>query len=384
MPPRITARPSASQSPGNGVHRHWPGGTWKARLRRRLLAWFDRHQRELPWRGTRDPYRVWISEIMLQQTQVMTVIPYFNRFLAQFPTLADLAAAEERQVLRLWEGLGYYRRARQLHRAARICMAEHGGRFPETRDAALALPGIGRYTAGAILSIAFDQRQPIVEANTVRVYSRLLASRESPHGTTGQRMLWSAAEELLPAARPGDFNQALMELGAIVCLPEVPRCDDCPVALLCPTRAAGLQAAIPAPKPRPRTTAVREAAVVVRRGPRVLLVCRDDGGRWAGLWDFPRFPITAAGGAALRTELAQRTLETCGQRIDPGMQLATLTHGVTRFRIALSCHEARWLAGRAGRRAGAITRWFRADELAALPMNVTGRKLTRFVTAPPP
>jgi A/G-specific adenine glycosylase len=317
---------------------------------------------------------------MLQQTQVATVIPYFQRFLAAFPTLPDLATADEQDVLRLWEGLGYYRRARQMHRAARICVAEYGGRFPDQFEVIHGLPGIGRYTAGAILSISGDQRLPIVEANTVRVYSRLLGYRGDPHGTAGQRLLWEAAEQLLPPRRgSGDLNQALMELGATVCLPAAPRCGECPASSLCQTRALGLQGSIPRPKAKLALTSVREAAVIVRQGPRVLLAKRAEGGRWAGLWDFPRFPIQANDTATQAREIRDRIHERTGMTIEPGTTLTTLTHGVTRFRIKLTCVDARWLAGRAGRCGDTTTRWFRAGELDQLPMNTTGRKLARLI-----
>jgi len=218
-----------------------PDTAWKQAFRRRLLAWFKRNARDLPWRRTRDPYAVWVSEIMLQQTQVVTVIDYFNRFLQTFPTIAALAAAPEEQVLRLWEGLGYYRRARQLHRAAQVIVREHDGKFPRTIDAVRSLPGIGRYTAGAILSIAFDAREPILEANTFRLYSRLLAYCGDPRGREGEKLLWEFASESLPNKGAGTLNQALMELGATVCTPRLPRCEVCPVVQLCPTFKAGLQ-----------------------------------------------------------------------------------------------------------------------------------------------
>src|SRR5687768_8168178 len=191
--------------------------SWRTLLTRKLLAWFDRSARDLPWRRTSDLYAIWISEVMLQQTQVATVIAYFERFLHRFPDVGSLAAADEQQVLRLWEGLGYYRRARQLHAAARKIVAEHGGQFPRSYEAVRGLPGIGRYTAGAILSIGLDQRLPILEANTIRVLSRLIALRDDPRTTRSQAPLWQVAEEILPAADCGAFNQALMELGSEIC-----------------------------------------------------------------------------------------------------------------------------------------------------------------------
>src|SRR3954469_3882474 len=200
------------------------------RLRRRLLSWFDRHRRDLPWRRDRDPYRIWVSEVMLQQTTVAAVVPYFERFLRAFPTLADLAAADEQAVLRLWEGLGYYRRARDLHRPAGALRARAAGRFPDDPEALRGLPGLGRYTLNAVLSQAFDRRLPILEANSQRVLSRLFGRAEDPRQGPARRRLWQAAAELLPARRVGAFNQALMELGALVCTPAAPRCPDCPLA----------------------------------------------------------------------------------------------------------------------------------------------------------
>ncbi len=196
-----------------------PDAACRRAMWRRLRAWYDAHARDLPWRRTNDPYAVWLSEIMLQQTQVETVKPYFERFMKALPTIKTLARAEEHEVLRLWEGLGYYRRARQLHRAAQLIVAEHGGRFPRDPMVVRRLPGIGRYTAGAILSIAFDAREPILEANTLRLLSRLLAYAGDPRSGEGQRLLWAAAETFLPRRQVGRFNQALMELGSAICTP---------------------------------------------------------------------------------------------------------------------------------------------------------------------
>src|SRR3954452_17850774 len=226
----------------------------KQLLRRRLLAWYSKHARDLPWRQSRDPYRVWISEIMLQQTQVATVRDYYERFIRALPDVHSLAGANETDVLRLWEGLGYYRRARQLHAAAKKVVSEHEGNFPENSHELQQLPRIGRYTAGAIASIAFGRRTPILEANTIRLLSRLVAYRGNPHTQTGQQPLWQAAEEILPRSRVAEFNQALMELGSLVCTPDNPKCDACPLASVCQGYAANLQHEIPPAKPRAAST----------------------------------------------------------------------------------------------------------------------------------
>ena len=266
---------------------------WLQRMRRRLRVWYRANARDLPWRQTRDPYAIWISEIMLQQTQVTTVERYFPRFLHEFPDVQTLASAEEVAVLRQWEGLGYYRRARQLHAAAKKIVADHNGVFPDDFDSVRQLPGIGRYTAGAILSIAFDAAHPILEANTIRLFSRLWAHRGNTHDRTGQTVLWNAASLLLTKRGSGELNQALMELGSMICTPRNPKCAMCPLASLCPTCKMGLQNRIPAVRQKTPVEELCEAAVVVeRKGVVLLRQCGDDE-RWAGLWDFPRFRIVA-------------------------------------------------------------------------------------------
>jgi A/G-specific adenine glycosylase len=355
-------------------HRNPLEPAWLREFRRALRAWFDGNARELPWRGTRDPYAIWLSEIMLQQTQVETVKPYFQRFLAALPTIADLAAAEEQQVLWLWEGLGYYRRARQFHAAARKILAEHGGCFPTDLAAVARLPGIGRYTAGAVLSIAFDQRRPILEANTVRVFSRLLAYNGQTTSAAGQKLLWSAAEAVLPAREVGRFNQALMELGSEVCRNRTPLCDECPVAMLCEARRRGAQHEIPRPKPRPRFEDVSEAAVLIRRRGRVLVIQWPEGGRWAGLWDFPRFAIQGDTADDIRRELIDNVQRMTGVTISPGERRKTIRHGVTRFRITLQCYDAQYVSHDGGGE-GLVQKWIRPAELENLPLSSTGRKL---------
>jgi A/G-specific adenine glycosylase len=256
-------------------------------IARKLTAWYRRHRRDLPWRENQDPYRVWVSEIMLQQTQVERVKDFFTRFMTRFPTVAALARAPERDVLKHWEGLGYYRRARQLHAAAKKIVSDHGGDFPQSAHALRQLPGIGRYTAGAIASIALGLPEPIVEANTRRVIARL-AGHAAPVGGTGDEPLWQLAAGLVPARDPGTFNQALMELGALVCSPERPACSRCPVAASCVAFRSDTVATIPVMPPRRATKEIRETALVLRHGGRVVVERRGPGEWWEGLWDFPR------------------------------------------------------------------------------------------------
>lgn len=350
----------------------------RRKFTRSLLAWFDAHARDLPWRRTRDLYCIWISEIMLQQTQVATVVGYYERFLQAFPTVTDLAAAEESQVLRLWEGLGYYRRARQLHAAAKKIVAEHSGEFPRSYEAVRALPGIGRYTAGAILSIGLDQRLPILEANTIRVLSRLIALRDDPRTTRSQARLWAVAEEILPAERCGAFNQALMELGSELCTPKSPACGECPVAPLCKARAEGLTAEIPLAAKKMRYEDVTETAVVVRRTSKVLVRQCQPGERWAGLWDFPRFASLKIDDANWSVAVSEHLQRWLGVDVEPGESLATTRHGVTRFRITLHVLESRWIAGG---KTSATMRWVNTEELAQLPLSVTGRKIAGLLSS---
>jgi A/G-specific adenine glycosylase len=321
---------------------------------------------------------------MLQQTQVATVVNYYARFLDSFPTIAALAAAPEHAVLRHWEGLGYYRRARQLHRAAGILVREHGGEFPRDVATVRRLPGIGRYTAGAILSIAFDARQPILEANTLRLLCRLAAYRGDPRRPAGERFLWSLATELLPARASGTFNQALMELGSQVCAPRQPRCDSCPAQAFCPTHRDGLQALVPLPASKPRLEQVREVAVVVRRRGRMLLIERREGERWAGLWDFPRFALAAevhhADEANLAEHVARQVASLTGAVIAPRGKLTTLKHGVTRFRITLDCYLADYVRASAKKPGEPCKQaWVSPGEIEHYPLSTTGRKIARLL-----
>ncbi len=254
--------------------------TWQ----NQLLAWYRRNKRDLPWRRSKDPYRIWISEIMLQQTTVEAVIPYYHRFLARFPTIKKLAGSSEEDVLKLWSGLGYYSRARNLRKAAQmIC----GGGLPDTVEELIRLPGIGRYTAGAIASIAFERRAPIVDGNVIRVLSRLFRMDEDPKTSGGRAAFWAKAEEILPGKNLGDFNQSLMELGATVCHPENPLCPLCPIASKCLAYKAGEAAAFPKAKQKAVYRDVLMTAAVVQKGGDVLVLQRSSEGLLKGLWEVP-------------------------------------------------------------------------------------------------
>lgn len=255
----------------------------------------------MPWRGIQDPYRIWVSEVMLQQTQVATALPFYQRFIARFPTLGVLSRAPEASVLAAWAGLGYYRRARHLREAARIVVREHAGRVPDDPGAFGRLPGVGRYTTGAVLSIAFDRSLPALDGNVARVLSRLFALHATIREPRGAKALWALAQELMPARGAGEWNQAIMELGATLCLPRAPRCGACPVGGQCRALALGQVDSLPPVAPRRRTEQLRRAvALIVRRGR--LLVARREGALLGGMWEPPG--VDLADGAAARRPLA--------------------------------------------------------------------------------
>jgi len=276
----------------------------------RLLSWFERHGRQdLPWQQETTPYRVWVSEIMLQQTQVAVVIPYFERFMARFPDLASLAAAEQDEVLHLWSGLGYYARARHLHRAARRILAEHQGRFPTQIEALQALPGIGRSTAGAILSLALGQRQPILDGNCKRVLARCFAIPGWPGSSAVLAKLWALATALTPAEQTAQFNQAMMDLGATLCTRSRPDCGRCPLADCCQALARNRVHEYPAPKPR-KQIPLRAAQLLLVQDPagKILLRRRPPAGVWGGLWTPPELTLEADAEDWCRSQLQASVL----------------------------------------------------------------------------
>ena len=350
----------------------------RAWFRRRLFGWFVIHQRPFPWRKNRDPYAIWVSEIMLQQTQAATVVPYFQRFLRSFPTLQALAHASEHEVLQLWEGLGYYRRARDMHRAARQMLADDDGQFPRDPVVLQALPGFGRYTVGAVLSQAFDCRLPIVETNSMRVLCRWFGLKGNPRAGPMQKKVWHLAEELLPSKRVGEFNQALMELGALVCTLQGPRCEDCPLSRHCQARRFGLQDRIP---PRSRPVAIQEVAevaMVVYRQKKVLLVQRPSVGRWANMWEFPDAAMNPGEkAAAVGTRLLA---DNTGIQAVPETEILTLRHGITRYRITMVCLLARYRSGQFSSSVYQQGKWVGLGELAKYPVSAPQRRLARFLT----
>jgi len=342
-----------------------------------LRTWYAHQARDLPWRRTRDPYHVWVSEVMLQQTQVQTVIPYFERFCKAFPTLSALAAADEQQVLQLWEGLGYYRRGRQLHAAARVLVETNGGAIPRSRSALEKLPGIGRYTAAAILSIAFDVREAILEANTIRLFARLAALPLETTTAQAQKQLWAISEGVLPRKEVGLFNQALMELGSLLCTPQSPQCSVCPVADLCLANRKSVQHKIPVLKRRPPVEKIREAAVVISRRKQILLRHCGPKERWSGLWDFPRMQIQPSRKWPAEEQIGEAVRDLTGYSVCLGPRFKRMTHAVTRYQITLDCYEAKLVSTRRKSGNRESLRWVSLEELNDMPLSITGRRIAQ-------
>lgn len=338
-------------------------------IRLSLLQWFKRHSRPLPWRTAASPYRVWVSEVMLQQTQVNAVIPCYEPFLQAFPTLEELARAPRERVLELWSGLGYYRRAGNLHEAARSIVRRFSGRFPADYESARSLPGVGDYTARAVLSIAYDQPYPVVDGNVARVIARLRARRGNLHQTTFRRAVEGELEELLARRRPGDFNQALMELGQTVCLPRVPQCDRCPLHSFCRARQLGKPEAFPEPRPRRATERHYLASAIIRRGSKLALVRGLDDGLLRDLWNFP----SAFGASAAKAEicLAEKLATLARGKVRIGGPLAHLDHGITfrSIRVGLYWTEIH------GRLAASDFHWFSLCDLPNRAISSLTRKI---------
>ena len=343
-------------------------------LQRRLLAWYERNRRDLAWRRTRDPYRIWVSEVMLQQTTVKSVLPYYEAFVERFPTVQALAGAREEDALACWSGLGYYHRARNLHRGARHVLEHHGGRFPRSLEAALAIPGVGLYTASAILSIAHGLPLPVVDGNVRRVLARVLALRGPRWRTDGP--YYEKADELLDREHPGDWNQALMELGATLCTPREPACPACPLRRDCRALEKGIVGQLPEGKARRAPVDVTVAAAVVERAGKVLLVRRAEGRLLGRMWEIPQTSLESRGYADLVREVREKD----GIEIEAEDLVARARHAITYRRIRVEAYRARLR-----RRPPADPdryAWVTAEDAAALPMSSLTRKVLRALGAP--
>lgn len=350
-----------------------PESQQKARIGAALLEWYQHHQRALPWRQAADPYAVWISEVMLQQTQVSTVIPYFQRWLRALPTVRALALSEEQEVLQLWEGLGYYSRARNLRRTAQAIVREHDGVLPRSVEQLRRLPGIGPYTAGAIASIAYQADEPLVDGNVIRVLTRLFAVPGDPTTTATSRELWKLAGECLVKGRARDFNQALMELGALVCTKGKPHCLECPVRGDCSAFAQGEQARFPEVRKRAAITPLSHAALwVTSRGRLLVAQLPANAPRWAGLWRLPTLEHPASEAPHVA---GARLLETL---LGPGGDLTlatTVQHSVTRYRVTLNVFRVTSRSGKWALAKDAGLGWRTFAQVAELPMPAAHRKV---------
>jgi A/G-specific adenine glycosylase len=326
--------------------------------------------------------------MMLVQTTVTAVIPYFERFLRRFPDVTALASAAEVDVLKAWEGLGYYRRAKQLQAAARKIVREHGGTIPDDPAAVRALPGVGRYIGGAILSFAFDRPEPIVEANSQRVLARLLALPGNLQTAATRERIWQAAERLVPAEGAGTFNQALMELGALICSPRQPACLICPLSTLCEARRLGIQDRLPVMTPKPPPLAVTEASAIVVRDGQVLIVQRGQGGLWEQFWEFPTIHIEGADPAGRSfgspVTLVDGVRRLTGIRARVGESVKTLSYSVTNHRVKLMVHVAKALSGTPVPGPGLVdARWAEPERLSDHTFSSVGRRLIAWINQNP-
>ncbi len=340
----------------------------------KLLQWYDLNARDLPWRGLSDPYALWVSEVMLQQTQVETVIPYFQRWMQRFPTIAALAAANQQDVLAAWEGLGYYSRARNLHKAAQVVVAQHGSELPADVGALRRLPGVGRYTAGAIASLAFGLDEPALDGNIRRVLARLFDVDVPARSAEGERRLWELAARHLPPGQAAAYNQALMDLGATICTPRLPDCRRCPVADGCRARLLGLQEQRPVLDEKHRQPHFTVTAAVIHQQGRVLIAQRPAHGLLGGMWEFPGGKLQP--GEDLASCLKREILEELGVPVSVGGWLGVYRHAYTHFRVTLHAFECA-LENGSQPQANEHTelRWVAPAELTDYPMGKIDRKI---------
>ena len=338
----------------------------KRAIRNQLLPWFKANKRSMPWRSNRTPYRVWISELMLQQTRVDQVDPYFRRFMKRFPSLKSLAEASQEDVLKIWEGLGYYSRARNLHRAARIISSEHRGRFPNTKEQMLSLPGIGDYTAAAIGSLAFNLDLAVLDGNVIRVLTRLFAYTSDSRSAAAKKELQQLADILLVKGDAGNYNEAMMELGAVICLPRNPRCDECPLTRVCLGYKSGRPADYPVKAPKKKVPhIIVGAAVVTNRRGEVLIAQRRDQDMLGGLWEFPGGKQES--GETIRQCIVRELEEELGIRVEVGEFLLTVNHAYSHFTMEMHTYYAVIRSGRPRPIHCQDFRWMKISDLRSVP-----------------
>ncbi len=342
------------------------------KFRRALCSWYAQNHRSLPWRLTRDPYRIWVSEVMLQQTQVNTVIPYYLRFVERFPTIETLARSDLQTVLKAWEGLGYYARARNLHRAAKEIVAQRAGQIPSSFADFRALPGVGDYVAAAVMSISFNRPHAAVDGNVRRVLSRIFRIDVPANDPRGQNVFREKAQEILDPSDPGTFNQAMMELGALVCTPGDPQCAECPVVSFCGAHRSGTVSAYPR-RARRRSVPVQRVAVgVIHKGDRILITRRHSEGLLGGLWEFPGGKIE--NGESAEEACLREIKEEVGLEVELLHHLARIRHSYTHFRIVMDVFECRWISGSVRLKGPADHRWVTPEKIEEFPLPIANRR----------
>ncbi len=342
-------------------------------LQKKLLTWYEKEKREMPWRNDLNPYRILVSEFMLQQTQVKTVISYFERWMKSFPSLQKLAKAQESTVLKHWEGLGYYSRARNLKKTAQLILKNYSGKIPDSMDEILKLPGVGRYTAGAILSIAFGQKVPVLDGNVKRVLSRIFLLKENGGDRKSENILWETMHNLLPETRAGDFNQAFMELGATVCLPKNPLCLLCPLKQNCKAQKTGEQNLYPPRKQKTPSIKIEVSAAVILRRNKIYIQKRKLGGLMGGLWEFPGGKFEP--GESAEQCLTREIKEEMGVALHIDEKLMTVKHSYTRFRVTLHVFLCRIQSGRVSPTQCEEWDWVKIEELDSYPFPAANVKI---------
>jgi A/G-specific adenine glycosylase len=341
------------------------------KIQKNLLQWFKKNKRDLPWRKTKDPYAIWVSEIMLQQTQVPTVIPYYQKFLKSFPTIRQLAKSDLSKVLKIWEGMGYYSRARNLHRAAQIVLNHFHGIIPDTLEDLLSLPGIGRSTAGSILSFAFQKDAPILDGNAKRVLSRLFAVSGNPGERKTEQLLWKISESLIPKGFSNPFNQAIMDIGSLLCTPKDPQCPRCPLHRLCKGRVSGEPERFPSKSNKKKIPHIEAISAVIHMDGKVLLNQRPPAGLLGGLWEFPNWEIGEK--RRLRLKLRNYIKKEIGLNVNVNESIGTFHQTYSHFKLTLHVYRC---AAMGKKKKG---RWVAVRNLDLLPMSRIHRKIAKMI-----